>query len=74
MSGVPQFQVSGGRRVDRYAFSAEVQFRSGTRRAAVQVRDISTLGARVSGVFRVREDDHIYIKLPMIEAIPARIA
>jgi len=74
MSGVPQFQVSGGRRVDRYAFSAEVQFRSGTRRAAVQVRDISTLGARVSGVFRVREEDQIYIKLPMIEAIPARIA
>ncbi|MFM5893736.1 MAG: PilZ domain-containing protein [Novosphingobium sp.] len=74
MSGVPQFQVSGGRRVDRYAFSAEVQFRSGTRRAAVQVRDISSLGARVSGVFRVRVDDHIFLKLPIIEAIPARIA
>jgi PilZ domain len=74
MSGVPQFQVSGGRRVDRYAFSAEVQFRSGTRRAAVQVCDISTMGARVSGVFRVRVDDHIFLKLLMIEAIPARIA
>ncbi|MFM5916720.1 MAG: PilZ domain-containing protein [Novosphingobium sp.] len=74
MAGLPQFQVSGGRRVDRFAFSAEVQFRSGTRRAVVQVRDISTLGARVSGVFRVHVDEHIYLKLPMIEPIPARIA
>jgi len=74
MSEVPQFKVSGGRRVDRCAFEAEVQFRSGTRRANVHVRDISALGARVSGVFLVQEGDHIYLKLPMIEAIPARVA
>ena len=70
----PQFKATGGRRADRYAFTAEVQFRAGTRRAAVQVRDISTHGARVSGVFLVHEDDHIYLKLPLIEPIPARIA
>ena len=70
----PQFKATGGRRADRYAFTAEVQFRAGTRRAAVQVCDISTHGARVSGVFLVREGDHIFLKLPLIEPIPARIA
>ena len=70
----PQFQNPGGRRADRYAFAAEVLFRSGSRRAAVQVRDISTLGARVSGVFLVHEGDLIYLKLPMIEPIPSRVA
>ncbi len=70
----PQFKATGGRRADRYAFTAEVQFRAGTRRAAVQVRDISTHGARVSGVFMVRENDHIYLKLPIVEPIPARVA
>lgn len=70
----PQFQTTGGRRADRFAFAAEVQFRSGTRRASVQVLDISALGARVSGVFLAHDGDHVYLKLPMIEAIPARIA
>lgn len=74
MSIEPQFQNSGGRRADRYAFAAEVQFRAGVRRAAVQVSDISTLGARISGVFLVHEGDAIYLKLPMIEPIPARVA
>ncbi len=74
MTAMPQFKQTGGRKVDRFAFAAEVQFRSGTRRAVVQVRDISTMGARISGVFRVREDEHIFLKLPMIEPIPARIA
>jgi hypothetical protein len=74
MSEEPQFKNPDDRRVDRYTFAAEVQFRSGTRRASVQVRDISALGARVSGVFLVQTGDHIFLKLPMIEAIPARVA
>ena len=74
MSIEPQFHSTGGRRADRYEFSAEVQFRSGMRRAAVQVRDISVLGARIAGVFLVHENDLIYLKLPMIEPIPARVA
>ena len=74
MSIEPQFQSPNERRTDRYAFAAEVLFRSGPRRAAVKVRDISTLGARVSGVFLVHEGDLIYLKLPMIELIPARVA
>ena len=73
MSIKPQFQTTGGRRADRQAFAAQVQFRSGNRRAAVQVRDISVLGARISGVFLVHENDLIYLKLPMIEPFPARV-
>ena len=74
MSIKPQFQSTGGRRADRHAFTAEVQFRSGSCRAAVQVCDISTLGARISGVFLVHEGDLVYLKLPMIEPVPARVA
>ena len=73
MSIEPQFQSTGGRRTDRFRFAAEVQFRSGSRRASVQVCDISTLGARVSGVFLVHENDQIYLKLPLIEPIAARV-
>ena len=74
MSSEPQFQSTGGRRADRFAFAGEVQFRSGSRRANVQILDISTLGARISGVFLVHENDHIFLKLPLIEPIPARVA
>ena len=74
MSDEPQFQSTGGRRADRLAYAAEVQFRSGSRRASVKVLDISTLGARISGVFLVHVNDRIYLKLPLIEAIPARVA
>lgn len=74
MNDMPRFKQTGGRRADRLTFAAEVQFRSGTRRASVKVSDISTLGARVSGVFLVHQGDHIFLKLPMIEPIPARIA
>ena len=74
MTTESQSQDPDGRRADRFAFAAKVQFRSGSRRASVQVRDISTSGARISGVFLVRENDLIYLKLPMIESIPARVA
>lgn len=68
-----QFQNTGDRRTDRFRFEAEVQFRSGSRRASVQVSDISTLGARISGVFLVHEDDQFFLKLPLIEPLAARI-
>ena len=74
MSIHPQFQTTGGRRADRYRFAAEVQFRSGPRRASVQVSDISTLGARISGVFLVHENDQFFLKLPLIEPVAARVA
>ena len=74
MSIDPQYQNTDGRRTDRFRFEAEVQFRSGSRRASVQVCDISTRGARISGVFLVRENDQFYLKLPLIEPIASRVA
>jgi hypothetical protein len=73
MSIEPQFQNSGGRRADRLPFAADVQFRRGTLRASVQIRDISTVGARISGVFLVHENDQFYLRLPLIEPIAARV-
>ena len=61
------------RRADRQAFDAVVQFRSGSRRAEVKVRDVSALGARIAGVFLVREGDEFFLKLPMIESIAVRV-
>lgn len=66
--------ATGGRRVDRLPFEAKVQFRSGNRRADVKVLDISRLGARISGVFLVREDDRFFLKIGAIEPIEARVA
>lgn len=74
MSIEPQFQNTSERRTDRMPFAAEVQFRSGSRRATVQVRDISALGARISGVFLVRENDLFFLKLPIIAPVAARVA
>lgn len=70
----PQFKSTGGRRTDRARFEAAVVFRAGTRKATVTVRDISTLGARISGVFLVREGDRFFLTLPGLESIEARVA
>ncbi len=74
MASEPLFQNTGGRRSERLSYSAEVQFRSGTRRANVRLRDISNLGARISGVYLVHIDDRFFIKLDGMEAIEARVA
>ncbi len=73
MSAVPAFTNTGGRRSERKAWSAEVQFRSGNRRATVRLADISQQGARVKGVFRVHEDDVFLIKMAGMESIEARV-
>lgn len=65
---------SDGRRYGRLPFDATVQFRTGNRRAAVQVRDISPLGAKISGVFLVQQGDRFWLKLPKIEALEAQVA
>ena len=70
----PEFQTTGGRRADRAPFDAAVVFRAGTRKATVKVRDISTLGARVSGVYLVHEGDRFFLTLPGLESIEARVA
>lgn len=74
MNSEPQFQQTSGRRADRRRYDATVQFRAGTKRANVQVQDISELGARVSGVFLVHDGDHLYLKIGSLEAIEARVA
>lgn len=74
MTSQPPFEQTSGRRADRRRYQAAVQFRAGTRRANVQVQDISELGARISGVFLVHEGDHFYIKIGSLEAIEARVA
>ena len=73
-TGEPKFQTTGGRRTDRAPFEASVVFRAGTRKATVKVRDISALGARVSGVYLVHAGDHFFLTLPGLESIEARVA
>jgi hypothetical protein len=74
MESVPKFASTGGRRADRVSYQASVQFRSGSRRAEVRVSDISPLGARISGVFLVRQDDRFFLKLGNLEPVEARVA
>jgi hypothetical protein len=70
----PKFVVTGGRRVDRQRYEAQIQFRKGTRRALVKLCDISRFGARIEGVFLVREGDHLFVTLPGIAPVGARVA
>jgi hypothetical protein len=74
MASEPAFRSTGGRRSERRSWSVDVQFRSGTRRANVQVRDISQFGVRIQGVFLVHVSDRFFIKLPAMESIEARVA
>lgn len=74
MASVPLYENAGGRRSERQSYTAEVQFRSGNRRANVRLRNISRFGARICGVFLVHEGDRFFIKLHGIESIEARVA
>lgn len=62
-----------GRRAGRLRYEATVHFRAGNRRANVKASDISKLGARISGVFLVREDERFFLKIGTIEPIEARV-
>ncbi|MCZ8170995.1 MAG: PilZ domain-containing protein [Novosphingobium sp.] len=70
----PKFASTGGRRADRRKFDVTVQFRAGQRRATVKVLDISCFGARVAGVYLVHENDRLFITLPGIAPVEARVA
>ncbi len=70
----PQLQSLGGRRVDRRTYDAQIQFRKGMKRAMVKLRNISQLGACISGVFLVHENDQFYLTLPGLAPIEARVA
>jgi hypothetical protein len=62
------------READRFGIAAQVQFRAGTRRANVQVSDISTKGARLAGVFLHQPGERFYLKFEGFETIEARVA
>lgn len=70
----PQSEEAVGRKSDRLDVNADVQFRCGPRRAMVKVSNISTTGARISGVFLVREGERFYIKFGALEPIEAVVA
>lgn len=70
----PQQNQPPGRKAERIDVNADVQFRCGTRRATVKVSNISVTGARISGVFLVREGDHFFIKFGAFEPIEAEVA
>lgn len=70
MASQPQSEV---RRAERKPFPATVHFRSGNRRANVEVRDISHLGARIGGVYLVRDGDLLWLRIGSLEAIEAKV-
>lgn len=70
----PILEAAAGRRADRKLFAATVQFRAGNKRAEVRVSNISSLGARVAGVFLVREGDRFFLKIGQLAAVEARVA
>jgi hypothetical protein len=69
----PINEANAVRRTDRKPYAATVQFRAGNRRAEVRVSDISALGARISGVFLVREEDRFFLKVGQLGPIEARV-
>lgn len=73
-TNLPKFTATGGRRADRRRYEGQVLFRKGTKRATVKVRDISRFGARICGVYLVHEGDHLFLTLPGIAPIEARVA
>lgn len=73
MASQPEFQGANGRRAERQAFPATVHFRAGNRRANVEVRDISRFGARIGGVYLVNDGDLLWLKLPSLEAVEAKV-
>ena len=70
----PITEAAAVRRADRKLFAATVQYRAGNKRAEVRVSNISSLGARVSGVFLVREGDRLFLKIGQLAAAEARVA
>ena len=73
MTQKPQFQTPEERRADRRQYGAIVQFRQGSRRADVKVRDVSMHGARISGVFLARTGDQFYLKFAALEPLLAQV-
>ena len=61
------------RRAERHPFAASVQCRRGMNRETVEVIDISACGARVRALVPLRPGHPVWLRLPRLEAIEARV-
>lgn len=61
------------RRAERKPFAATVQCRRGMARETVEVIDISASGARVRALYPLRAGHSVWLRLPRLEAIEARV-
>ena len=65
---------SHGRKAERVPLQADIDFRrTGEHRWRVNIHDISPQGCRVEVPVRVKPGDTIWISLPGLEAIQARV-
>ena len=63
-----------GRKAERVSLQADIDFRrTGEHRWRVNIHDISPQGCRVEVPVRVKPDDTIWISLPGLETIQARV-
>ena len=69
----PKFVQTGGRRDERTALDATVQFRAGARKALVKVLDLTLHGAKLSAVHLVHAGDCFFLKLGTLEPLEARV-
>ena len=61
------------RRAERRPFAASVQCRRGMTRETVEVIDISACGARVRALVPLRAGHTVWLRLPRLEPIEARV-
>lgn len=60
-------------RAERRPLDATVQCRRGMLRAAAEVVDLSRTGCRLRTLDPLRVGHEVWIRLPMLEALPARV-
>lgn len=62
-----------GRSEERALVSASAQARSGMRRTVIEVKDLSPHGAKLETFEVLEVGTNIWLKLPLLEALEARI-
>lgn len=70
---ISRMQGRTRRQAERKAMFATVQCRRGMSREAVQVLDISISGARIQSLSPLRTDSVVWIRLPNLEPLQARV-
>ncbi len=71
--GISCTQSRTRRQAERKAMFATVQCRRGMAREAVQVLDISVSGARIQTLSPLRAGSVVWIRLPQLEPLQARV-